>query len=74
MNCLHCEKEIPANNVQQGSMHMGCYNEQINVYKVCLDGTCYFDTEFPEDHERYLITPAKIERGAFYYLPEFEGF
>ena len=74
MICLHCEKEIPMNNVQQGGMHMVCYNEQIEVYKICLAGTCYFDTEFPEEHEQYLITPARIARGIFMNLPDFEGF
>jgi hypothetical protein len=67
-------KEIPMNNVQQGQMHMVCYNEEIDVYKICLSGTCYFDEDLPDDHADYNIEAVKISRGAYYYLPEFEGF
>jgi hypothetical protein len=72
--CLHCKEVIPLNNVQQGNMHMGCYNEEIEVFKICLDGTCYFDENLPENHNDYEINLVKMSRGEFYYLPEFEGF
>ena len=74
MKCLACEKEIPMNNVQQGNMHMGCYNEEIKVYKICLESTCYYDEDLPENHDEYEIELVKISRGEYFYLPEFEGF
>lgn len=74
MNCLHCKQSMPSNNVQQGQMHMGCYNEEIEVFKISLEGSSYLDDHLPDDIEDYEVEKVLIARGAFHYMKEFEGF
>ena len=74
MKCKKCLQEIPSSHVQQVGMHIGCYNGQIVVFKICLDGTCCFDEDLPENHEEYEIEKVKMTCGEFCSLPEFEGF
>jgi hypothetical protein len=74
MNCKKCNEIIPDSHVQQGGMHIGCYNEEIEVFKICLEGTCYFDEYFPVDHKQYEIEKVKMTYGEFLSLPELEGF
>lgn len=72
--CRICNEVLPSDHVQQGGCHMGCYNQEIEVFKICLDGACYFSENIPDDHDDLEISTEKIHNGLFLDMPEFEGF
>lgn len=74
VQCPLCNKSIPWNNVQQGGLHIGCYEQEIEVYKISLGNTFMLDTVMPENKNEYdSIELVKMNAGKFYNLPEFEG-
>lgn len=80
--CLHCKKPMYSNHVQQGNCHMGCYdeyiNEEIKVWKVCLDGSCYIHPESQIDltllGDGETAQVAKYKRIEILKMKEFKGF
>ncbi len=74
MICELCSEEIPFNHVQQGGLHIDCCEKEIEVYKICNDGTYYYSEYLPSDYNDYEITLEKMIAGKFYNLKEFEGF
>ena len=74
-NCLYCLNPIPNQDVRCAGMHMSCYEEEIEVYKVCISGACYYE-ETPPDHgdEEATVEQVKVPRGHYLSLKEFEGF
>ena len=82
--CPHCKDEIPPDWVQQGGLHMGCYEEKIIVYFVSLPhdpDRGYFEIDINQvkeallnTDEPLLITVKRIKAGQYYNAPEFDGF
>lgn len=82
--CPQCEKEIPANWVQQGGLHMHCFGVEIDVWFVSLPdlpGRGYYEKDISQvaamlevAEEPYLISRQKMVAGQFYNLPDFDGF
>lgn len=77
--CSYCDEPIPFGHVQQGDMHYGCYNEEINVYKITLDKTeenHFYEEELPDLNELFknedliIVRKIKMPRGYFYSLPD----
>ena len=86
--CQHCKEPIEPNMVQQGGLHIKCFNEEIQVYKVMMAGSNngYYrkdlDTVIHEikcDLEEsaeteWRIKPETMLAGKYYNLPDFGGF
>ena len=82
--CPHCKEEIPASHVQQGGLHMGCYETEITVWFIALPHAPkigFFENDInqvaevlKDMEEPYLIDKQKMKAGVFHNLPEFEGF
>ena len=84
--CPHCKKEIPAQMVQQGGLHIHCYNEEIDVLFISLPDAPmhgFYEVDpaqvmeqlkSAEADEPYLITKKVLLAGRYYNLKEFEGF
>ena len=87
MICKLCKKEIPSNHVQQGGLHMGCHETEIDLWHITLledkGNGGYYENDFSifsdmmkdmDEDSSYVITKTKMIAGKFYNLPEFEGF
>jgi len=82
--CPHCQELIPPGWVQNGGLHMTCFETEIDVWFVSLphnpeSGYCEADlnniTEMLKyAEEPYLITKKTMTAGEYHNLPEFEGF
>ncbi len=83
--CPLCNKEMNPMNVQQGGLHMGCYETKIPVLKVTLVGekNGYFDKdvknvtvmlEESDIDDGYTVRKVSMKAGLYFNLPEFEGF
>lgn len=82
--CPHCKEEIPPQMVQQEGLHLGCYEAEIDVWFVSLphdpkngyyeNDTSRIASMLEDAEEPYLIERQKIYAGAYYNLPDFEGF
>ena len=82
--CPHCKEEIPMQMVQQGGMHMGCYNTEIDVWFISVPDAAkhgYYEKDITQVAEmlkcaegKYLIERQQMSVGKFNNLPDFEGF
>lgn len=82
--CPHCKDEIPANHVQQGGLHIGCYESEIDVYFISLPHAPdygFFEVDIEQVREvilnieePHLISKKKMSAGRYYNAPEFGGF
>ena len=82
--CPHCKNEIPAGFVQQGGLHMWCYDDEIDVWFISLPGDpkngfyendmCQIAQILCHMEDQYQIEKRKMKAGRFYNLPEFAGF
>jgi len=84
--CPHCKQEIPGNMVQQGGLHMSCFNTEIDVFFISLpDSPTHGFYEIDpsqvmeqfksaEEDEPYLIQKKVMVAGQYHNLPEFQGF
>ena len=84
--CPHCKKEIPIDHVQQGGLHIGCYEAVIDVYFIslpCDPKSGYYDhnpknifemLKNSDCEDSYLIQRQQMKAGRYYNLPDFEGF
>jgi len=82
--CPHCQELIPPEWVQQGGLHLACFETEIDVWFVSLpndpeSGYCEANLnnitemlKYAEDP--YLITKKKMTAGEYHNLPEFKGF
>ena len=87
MLCKLCKKEIPSNHVQQGGLHIGCHETEIDLWHITLledngkggfheeDLNSFLDMAKDMDEDSsYVITKTKKKAGEYFNLPEFEGF
>jgi len=82
--CQHCKKEIPMQMVQQGGMHIDCFNTEIDVWFISLPDAPrrgYYEKDITQvaemlkyAEEQYLVEKRQMLAGVYYHLPEFEGF
>lgn len=82
--CKHCKVEIPPEMVQQGGLHLACFEVKIDVWFVSLPAEPkfgYYDRDvskiveaLKDSEEAYLIESQQMAAGQFYNLPGFEGF
>jgi len=84
--CPHCKEEIPMQMVQQGGLHMGCFEADIDVFFISLpDAPLHGFYEIDpsqvmeqlksaEVDEPYLIQKKEIKAGLYYNLTDFQGF
>jgi hypothetical protein len=82
--CHLCKKEIPAQMVQQGGLHMHCHNQEIDVWFVSLPDAPkhgYYENDVREvaamlesAEDAYLIERQVMIAGRYFNLKEFEGF
>ena len=73
-NCRYCLKPIPNQDVRIAGMHMSCHDEEIEVFKVCIEGTCYYDETKPEELSEASVELVKVPRGHYLTMKEFDGF
>lgn len=87
MECKLCKKELNLDHVQQGGLHLDCFNTGIDVYRVTLIEDCgkggYLERdpaaiaatiESLDTGEGYVIRKGIMLAGEYFNLPEFEGF
>lgn len=87
MKCKLCKEEIPNNHVQQGELHIGCNEKEIDLWRITLLGTPnkggYYEIDVyqvldqikdMDDYSSYVITKTKMKAGEYFSLPEFQGF
>lgn len=82
--CKHCKDEIPPEMVQQGGLHLICFEIKIDVWFTSIpsDSKCgYYERDvskvsemLKDSEEAYLIERQQMMAGQFYNLPEFKGF
>lgn len=82
--CPHCKKEIPANMVQQGGLHMNCHEVEIDVWFVSQPDAPkngYYEEELgnvmlvlESAEEPYIVERKQMVAGLYYNLPDFPGF
>ena len=72
--CKVCSGIMCGSDLQQGNCHIDCYNQETTVFKICLDGTCFYDKVIPENGDNYEITLVSIPHGYYANLPDFTGF
>lgn len=82
--CPHCKEEIPPQMVQQGGLHLGCSETEIDVFFISLprDPKSGFYEEDADQliemlkhiEESHRIERRKIYAGIYHNMPDFEGF
>jgi len=82
--CPQCGMVISSGMVQQGGLHVGCFEVKIDVWFVSLpfNPTCgYYEKDISQisamlenAEDQYLIERQQMKAGLFYNLPEFQGF
>lgn len=85
--CSYCSDELPVTMVQQGGMHLYCFeewfHEEIVIFQIKHDESCFMDDSLSflldmlnnsEVDDTFTITKFKMKRGDYNALPEFKGF
>ncbi len=82
--CPHCKEEIPMQIVQQGGLHLHCYEADIDVWFISLPAApdcgyvendlCQVVEMLKTAEDPYVIERQQMKAGKYYNLPEFQGF
>lgn len=81
MICYLCLESIPMTHVQQGGLHIQCYEQEVTVFSVEGWTPAHVASEsevrllisdMPVDSE-IVVRKIKMKAGIFYNLPECDG-